>query len=434
MNLYLLLHEQYFINTIKKKLAVKEEETILTSKYESILLSAIFWVLSGISLINKKRESIDEILSKEFIEVIYMLVMKCLHRKKIKHEYIYKLKKERYILSNEDIKKKKKIIVSGFSPCNKKNVYEPNIISTLSAIQILFLLNKTDEDSISTKTLLEIYNFIVFLFDEEKGYFHFSLKSVHYKFDGDMRFMFCSLCTLYLLNKLFKERNIYVNNINNINHDKCIQWIINCFNIDGGFSNLPGSESHAGTTFCAIHSLKLLKNEKGKTYFSYNPIMKKKLIRWLCERYDNFGINGRVGKDHDVCYSWWVLSSLSSLNVNLGKVFNINIIINFILECQDKVNGGFSRIGQDEYNINKKCMNYFKNENLFFKQTDQFHSFFSLCALSLIYYNIHYYMKKERIKKNELFDHIIIPKHIDDVLSNMANIHEAFAMPRRLIK
>lgn len=158
------------------------------------------------------------------------------------------------------------------------------------------------------------------------------------------------------------------------------------------------------------------------------------LYRWLCERYDNFGINGRVGKDHDVCYSWWVLSSLSSLNVNLGKAFNVNIIINFILKCQDKVNGGFSRIGQDEYNINKKCMNYFKNENFFFKQTDQFHSFFSLCALSLIYYNIHYYMKKERLKKYELFDQISIPKHINDVLSNMANIHEAFAMPRRLIQ
>ncbi|EWC87556.1 hypothetical protein PFNF54_03680 [Plasmodium falciparum NF54] len=383
MNLYLSLHEQYFINTIKKKLSGKEEDTILTSKHESILLSAIFWVLSSISLINKKRETIDEVL------------------------------------------------ITGFSPCNKKNVYEANIISTLSAIQILFLLNKTDENSISTKTLLEIYNFVIFLFDEEKGYFHFSLKSVQYKFDGDMRFMFCSLCTLYLLNKLFKERNIYVNNINN---NKCIHWIINCFNIDGGFSNLPGSESHAGTTFCAIHSLKLLKNEKGKTYFSYNPIMKKKLIRWLCERYDNFGINGRVGKDHDVCYSWWVLSSLSSLNVNLGKAFNVNIIINFILKCQDKVNGGFSRIGQDEYNINKKCMNYFKNENFFFKQTDQFHSFFSLCALSLIYYNIHYYMKKERLKKYELFDQISIPKHINDVLSNMANIHEAFAMPRRLIQ
>ncbi|KNG76288.1 geranylgeranyl transferase type2 beta subunit [Plasmodium falciparum IGH-CR14] len=139
-------------------------------------------------------------------------------------------------------------------------------------------------------------------------------------------------------------------------------------------------------------------------------------IKWLCERYDNFGINGRVGKDHDVCYSWWVLSSLSSLNVNLGKAFNVNIIINFILKCQDKVNGGFSRIGQDEYNINKKCMNYFKNENFFFKQTDQFHSFFSLCALSLIYYNIHYYMKKERLKKYELFDQISIPKHINDVL------------------
>ncbi|CRH02572.1 geranylgeranyl transferase type2 beta subunit, putative [Plasmodium relictum] len=522
MELHLNLHEKYFLNTIIEKLSNKSNVKKLSNKYESFFLSGIFWVLSGLLIVNKNRKKLDEILEKEIIEIIYLLVMQCLQTKKIKEKYIYNMKKEKYFFSDKDIdklmnkvendsksnkvdfkkikksedekidlcslkinfdeknkninkkhsntnscaileypeskkiinsevnsqaydeiynenkkkyklekkkKKVKKFIIRGFSPCNKKYLYEPNVISTLSAIQILFLLNKVSENDISTKVLLEIYNFIYFLLDEERGFFHFSLSSIRFQFDGDMRFMFCSLSSLYLINLILKKRNIWINIYNN--KDKYIHWIINCFNLDGGFSNYPGSESHAGTTFCAINSLNLLKDENNKNYFSYNSILKKKLIRWLCDRYENYGINGRVGKDHDVCYAWWVLSSLVAMKKDLRKLFNVNILINFILKCQDKNKGGFSRIEQNENNLKNQNFNYFENENLIYRETDQFHSFFSICALSLIYYNVYY--KKKRKKKYIFFDNSLIPKHLEESLSNLENVHESFAMPVHML-
>lgn len=44
---------------------------------------------------------------------------------------------------------------------------------------------------------------------------------------------------------------------------------------------------------------------------------------WLCERQcDSGGLNGRPEKQADVCYSWWILSSLSIL----GRVSERNVL------------------------------------------------------------------------------------------------------------
>ncbi|GAW83525.1 geranylgeranyl transferase type2 beta subunit [Plasmodium gonderi] len=542
MDLDLKLHENYFLNIIKEKLGNKYSENDVCSKYESIFLSGIFWVLSGLCMVKKNRMNLDEVLDKKIIDTLYKLVMQSLQKKKIKEKYIYKLKKEKYFLSNEDInrivatskcdpsyfnknvsamgnssggkiesenerissnffieksvhqieninsrnesktdncnvvmsavtekmsnqkissvesmnskqtdstqyvnkmegkelkiimnmtslgkRKKKKFHLTGFSPCGKICLYEANVISTLSAIQILFLLNKISEDDISTNILLEIYNFLYFILDEEKGFYHFSLNSTRFHYDGDMRFMFCSLSVLYFINLLLKKRNIYMNLYNN--NEKCAQWILTCFNLDGGFSNFPGSESHAGTTFCAINSLNMLRANSNGNYILDNVIVREKLIRWLCDRCDNLGINGRVGKEHDVCYAWWVLGSLVSLKTNLSELFNVNILINFILKCQDQQKGGFSRTeNKDNYFKKKHFFNIYEKEMLSHQEVDLFHTFFALCALSLIYQNICYYKKKQR-KKYKFFDDVVIPMHLESILNDMAKIHQFLAMP-----
>jgi len=54
---------------------------------------------------------------------------------------------------------------------------------------------------------------------------------------------------------------------------------------------------------------------------------------WLCERQlPSGGLNGRPEKLPDVCYSWWVLSSLSIL----GRLHWIHkdSLVNFMLACQ----------------------------------------------------------------------------------------------------
>jgi geranylgeranyl transferase type-2 subunit beta len=86
---------------------------------------------------------------------------------------------------------------------------------------------------------------------------------------------------------------------------------------------------------------------------------------WLAERQLLCGgLNGRPEKLEDVCYSWWVLSSLAMV----GKLHWIDrdALINFILSAQDVDDGGFSdRPG----NV-----------------ADLFHTHFGIAGLSLLGY------------------------------------------------
>ena len=59
----------------------------------------------------------------------------------------------------------------------------------------------------------------------------------------------------------------------------------------------------------------------------------EKLGAWLSERQlKNGGLNGRPEKKEDVCYSWWVMSSMATL----GKLHWIDgeKLTKFILQCQ----------------------------------------------------------------------------------------------------
>ncbi|SBS90699.1 geranylgeranyl transferase type2 beta subunit, putative [Plasmodium malariae] len=459
------LHEKYFLNTITEKLGKTYNESRSSNKYESLFLSGVFWVLSGLSIINKDRRNLNEVLDNNIIELIYILVMQCLEKKKIKEKYIYNLKKEKYLLSNEDVHniintskydnnfdkksytKRKKLertrIIhdSTEKNCSEKvkNINNIDIDSEENSSKMREpkhskLINDGEETTSKkrpfSKINVKLNKSMNNLSCSEKKKKKKNL-SLRYRFDGDMRFMFCSLAILYFIKLLLKKRNI---NIHIYKYkEKCTQWISSCFNIDGGFSSLPGSESHAGTTFCAISSLNLLKGKSYENYFLENRLLKRRLIRWLCDRYENFGINGRVGKDHDVCYAWWVLGSLVSLKTNLSELFNVNILINFILKCQDRNNGGFSRVEQNENNFKKENFNYYQEEQLTYKETDPFHTFFSLCALSLIYYNVNYYKKKAK-RKCVLYDNAVFPQYFEHVLRRLKHIHESFAMPIDMIK
>lgn len=84
----------------------------------------------------------------------------------------------------------------------------------------------------------------------------------------------------------------------------------------------------------------------------------------MCERQlPDGGLNGRPDKLPDVCYSWWVLSSLDML----GKKHWIeqDKLIEFILKSQDD-NGGIADRPGD--------------------MPDVFHTFFGVCGLSLLGY------------------------------------------------
>lgn len=131
--------------------------------------------------------------------------------------------------------------------------------------------------------------------------------------------------------------------------------MMSCCNTDGGFGSKPNAESHAGLIYCCVGFFSVTKQ--------LHLLEIEKLSWWLCERQlPSGGLNGRPEKLPDVCYSWWVLASLTMM----GKLHWINAeqLEKFILNCQDSETGGFSD----------------RTGNL----PDIFHTLFGLAALSLL--------------------------------------------------
>ncbi|KGG52358.1 Rab geranylgeranyltransferase [Mitosporidium daphniae] len=141
-----------------------------------------------------------------------------------------------------------------------------------------------------------------------------------------------------------------------------VSFVEKCRNndIDGGFGAVPNAESHSGQVFCCISSLSI-----AHRYFGISQPRDDLLLRqWLAFRQDvkTGGFNGRPQKLVDVCYSWWVISSLAQLN-SLQWIDKA-ACISFIMSCQDLDKGGFADRPEDA--------------------PDVYHTFFAICGLSLL--------------------------------------------------
>ncbi|CAN1232330.1 Geranylgeranyl transferase type-2 subunit beta 2 [Linum perenne] len=224
--------------------------------------------------------------------------------------------------------------------------HDPHILYTLSAIQVLALFDKLsvlDVDKVSScilDKLSDILSDIAGLQNEDGS------------FSGDMwgevdtRFSYIAICSLSILKRLDR-----------INVEKAVNYIISCRNVDGGFGCTPGGESHSGQIFCCVAALAITG--------ALHCIDKDLLGWWLCERQvKSGGLNGRPEKLPDVCYSWWVLSSL--IMIDRVHWINKDKLIKFILNCQDTEKGGISDRPDDAVDI--------------------FHTYFGVAGLSLLEY------------------------------------------------
>ncbi|XP_048555526.1 geranylgeranyl transferase type-2 subunit beta 1 isoform X1 [Triticum urartu] len=213
--------------------------------------------------------------------------------------------------------------------------HDPHVLYTLSAVQVLCLFDRLDVLDAD-----KIADYITGLQNED-GSFSGDIWG-----EVDTRFSYISICTLSLLHRLHK-----------INVDKAVEYIVSCKNLDGGFGAMPGGESHAGQIFCCVGALAITG--------SLHHIDRDLLGWWLCERQcRDGGLNGRPEKLADVCYSWWVLSSL----IIIDRVHWIDKekLAKFILNCQDKENGGISDRPDNAVDI--------------------YHTYFGVAGLSLMEY------------------------------------------------
>ena len=166
--------------------------------------------------------------------------------------------------------------------------------------------------------------------------------------ETDTRFLYGALNALSLLYMLPHQQP---DNPPLIDVKAATAHIKACQNHDGGFGVAPGAESHSGQIFTCLAALSIA----GELDTHLGEAGKDRLGAWLSERQldDSGGLNGRPMKLVDVCYSWWVGSSLSMI----GRMHWIDRskLVGFILTCQDGEGGGFSDRPGDMVDVFHTC-------------------------------------------------------------------------------
>ncbi|RYP09057.1 hypothetical protein DL765_008579 [Monosporascus sp. GIB2] len=195
--------------------------------------------------------------------------------------------------------------------------HDAHMLYTVSAVQILALLDALDELEKRGKGKAQVGKFIADLQNRETGVFAGDEWG-----EEDTRFLYGAFNALSLLGML-----------DLVDVDKAVDYIVACANFDGGYGVSPGAESHSGQIFTCVAALSIA----GRL----DVVDVEKLGGWLSERQvAGGGLNGRPEKKEDVCYSWWVLSSLEM--IGRAHWIDRDSLVGFILKCQDTESGGVS--------------------------------------------------------------------------------------------
>jgi protein farnesyltransferase subunit beta len=175
----------------------------------------------------------------------------------------------------------------------------------------------------------------------------------------DSRAIYCSLVILSLLN-CFTPKIVQI----------IIKNFDNFFSFDNTMNFVKFKEGHGALTFCFLGSLTFFTNPK----FSFK--LNSNFKFWFDNKmkFFDFGIQGRYYKIIDSCYIFWILSIsiIGSLNFS-------SEIVNSLFFIREKNFKGFSDyIG---------------------KIPDLYHTYYSICGLSLVFF-LKKFKPKKFFKKN----------------------------------
>ena len=228
----------------------------------------------------------------------------------------------------------------GFAPAPG---HDAHLLSTLSALQVLALLGP--DPLLSDPAWCERVAAWVVALQQPDGSWQGDSGG-----EVDTRFVFAGLASLGLLRRLHL-----------CDRPAAAAFVRSCSNFDGGFGATPGGESHAGQVFTALAALRLALPPGAQLCEDGGGV----LGGWLAGRQLACGgLNGRPEKAPDVCYSWWVISSLALLRRT--HWIDGRALAGFILEAQDGGKGGIADRLEDE--------------------PDVYHTFFGVAGLALLGY------------------------------------------------
>ena len=188
--------------------------------------------------------------------------------------------------------------------------HDAHMLYTVSAIQILATVEALEElDQRGKAGQKKVAKYVAGLQDRSSGAFNGDEWG-----EKDTRFLFGAFLALSLLQEL-----------DLVDVPKAVEYVQACANFDGGFGVSPGAESHSGQIYTCLGALAIAKR--------LDVVDRDRLGGWLSERQlPSGGLNGRPEKLEDVCYSWWVVSSLAIID-RLHWIDGSKLI-RFILLCQ----------------------------------------------------------------------------------------------------
>lgn len=113
---------------------------------------------------------------------------------------------------------------------------------------------------------------------------------------------------------------------------KAVASIHSCQCYDGGYSDSPFGESHAGLTFCCVSSLAILGrqplNEAARSFLVHRQLK-------------TGGFNGRVNKNADPCYTFWVCEALATGSAL--SLCDVEAAAEYLASVQEPITGGFAK-------------------------------------------------------------------------------------------
>ncbi|ODV89628.1 hypothetical protein CANCADRAFT_4248 [Tortispora caseinolytica NRRL Y-17796] len=222
------------------------------------------------------------------------------------------------------------------APC----VYDcPDIMGTLFALQVLTLLAR--RGSCDANATLQSINTAKTADWLRKCVQPDGSVAARVRDDGtpisevDLRFTYAACAVQRLLH------------IDALDGDKIAAYIARCVAFDGGIGAFPGTEGHAGTTFCGLAALRLLDRDLTALPF----VSTKRFLLNL----QGSGFCGRIGKLEDTCYSFWVGGSLALLEIDRPPA-SLATEDDFLRRTEDKLTGGHSPHPDGQPDVMHSCL------------------------------------------------------------------------------